>query len=725
MQRYLKWAIWAGIFAIPFIPFIVANQLFFPFITGKNFAFRIIVEVIFGLWVILALQDSVARPKKSALWFALLLFVGSLGISTFIGENPSKSFWSNFERMEGWITLLHLGAYFTVLVSMLKRERNWKWLWNTSIAVSVLLAIYGVMQLAGFFTINQGGVRVDATFGNATYLAVYMLFHVFMTLYALVKWKPTRWVQVGYALALVLQVLMIFYAATRGTTLGLLGGLFLSGLIFALFSKRGGAESKLLRRGGIALVAAVLILAGSFFAIKDTSFVQNNDVLTRFASINLQEGQTRFAVWNMALQGAKERPVFGWGQENFNYVFNKHYQASMYGQEPWFDRAHNQFLDWLIAGGSIAFLLYIAFYIIALWYLWRGTTFDIKERAIFTGLLAGYAFHSLFVFDNVMSSILFIGLLAYITVRHSEEKSEMALPALSSSTLSAVSGVVVVALLAVLYFANVPGMTRAATLVSAIQPHEAGLQENFDLFKKAIEHDGLGQQEAHEQLIQFATQIRRQDLASLSSEQLRNEVASFTREAFAKEVARHPGDARLRLFYGSFLRQIGDFAGAKKELGTALELSPQKQAIMFELGLIGINEGSAEDAVNWFQKAYELDTSYDRARMLFVSILLRVGNQTEAEQLLLDGFGTVTPPNDVLMQAYYDTRNFDRAAAVAEARLAELPSDINRYTQLAGVYLEMGRRQDAIQTLQSAIEAIPSFKTQGEQFIDQINSGQI
>lgn len=721
MQKYLKYAVLAGIFAVPFIPFIVTNQFFFPFITGKNFAFRIIVEIIFGLWLILAFQDGTARPKKSALWFALILFIASLGISTFIGENPQKSFWSNFERMEGWVTLIHYGAYFTVLVSMLKDERNWKWLWNTSIVASVLMALYGIMQLAGFFTINQGGVRVDGTFGNATYLAVYMLFHVFITMYALIRWRPSKWVQIGYSCALVLQVVMIFYAATRGTTLGLLGGMFLSGIIFTLFGK----ASKTIRNGGIALVVLVLVVVGGFFAIKNTAFVQNNEVLQRFASIDLQEGQTRFAIWNMALHGAAERPVFGWGQENFNYVFNKYYRASMYAQEPWFDRAHNQFLDWLVTGGAIGLALYLLLYACALWYLWRGEAFDMTERAIFTGLLAGYAIHSMFVFDNLMSSVLFLMVLAFITVRRTNEKPTIAMPTLSGTSLSTASGIVIVALFAVLYFANVPGMVRASTLIQAISPHSEGLQENFDLFKKAVAAPGLGQQEAYEQLIQFATQIRRSDLQSLSTPDLRDAVATFTKDEFGKEVGRHADDARLRVFYGSFLRQIGDLPNAKEQLTKALELSPEKQQVMFELGLVGTLENNAADAVKWFRMAYEAEPKYDQARMYYVSILIRVGDTATAEQLLLEQYGTVAPANDVLLQAYYDVRDFGRAAVVAEARVAENPSDVNAYTQLAGVYLEAGRRTDAVQVLQRAIDAIPDFKAQGEQFIEQIQSGKI
>lgn len=723
MQKALRYAILGGIFLVPFIPFVVTNQFFFPFITGKNFAFRIIIEVIFALWVILIFVDSSARPKKSTLWFIFLLFVGSLGISTFLGENPHKSFWSNFERMEGWITLIHLGAYFTVIVSMLKSERIWKYLWNTSIGVSVLVGLFGVLQLAGVFTINQGGVRVDATFGNATYLAVYMLFHLFMTLYALVRWNPARWLQIGYAIAIVLQAAMIFYAATRGTTLGLLGGLLLAGLIFAFFSR--GENRKLLRNAGIGLVVGILVLAGGFFTIKDTSFVQNNDVLTRFASINLEEGQTRFTVWNMALIGAQERPIFGWGQENFNYVFNENYKASMYAQEPWFDRAHNQFLDWLVAGGIVGFVLYLALYVITLWYLWRGDTFDVSERAIFTGLLAGYAFHSLFVFDNIISSILFLGILGYVAVRHTSNKQEINIPTLSGGSLSAAAGVVVVLLAVAFWTANVPGMARASGLINALSAQEAGISQNFESFKKVLEGGGIGRQEAYEQLVQFALQLRRPELESLTTPEIRNEIVVFTQNAFLEEIERNPEDARLRVFYGGFLRQIGDIAGAKVQLTKALELSPEKQTIMFELGLVATAENNAQEAVQWFQTAFELEPEFDRARILFASILIRVGGGELADQVLIERYGTVTPPDEVILQAYFDVGDFANAIAVAEERLNEAPTDINRFTQLAGVYLEAGERQKAIETLRAAIQFNPDFAVQGEQFISQIESGEI
>jgi hypothetical protein len=64
MKDIAKAVVYAGLFATPFIVLIISNSLFFPFITGKNFTFRIIVEVIFAGWIILAMMLSIVQNSR-------------------------------------------------------------------------------------------------------------------------------------------------------------------------------------------------------------------------------------------------------------------------------------------------------------------------------------------------------------------------------------------------------------------------------------------------------------------------------------------------------------------------------------------------------------------------------------------------------------------------------------------------------------------------------------
>ena len=138
--------------------------------------------------------------------------------------------------------------------------------------------------------------------------------------------------------------------------------------------------------------------------LRNANFVQRSDVLSRFANISLSEGASRFMVWNMAWRGALERPILGWGQENFDVVFNKYYDPGMYSQEAWFDHTHNTVFDWLISGGILGLTAYLLIFFTALVMLWRDKrgVFSTVDKAILTGFFAAYFFQNLFVFDNVL-----------------------------------------------------------------------------------------------------------------------------------------------------------------------------------------------------------------------------------------------------------------------------------------------------------------------------------
>src|SRR3989344_2476427 len=255
IKSWLKWIIFAGLFIVPFIPFLVYSSFFFPFITSKAFTWRIIIEIVFAAWILLALLDANYRPKKSVILYAVFGFLVIIGLADFFGVAPVKSFWSNFERMEGYITLLHLGMFFLVISSVFK-EVNWKRWWNVSLVASFLMVLYSVLQIIGLKTINQGGVRVDGTLGNAIYLAVYMLFHIFIaSLFMWREWKNValRWV---YGLLILAQAFILYYTATRGAILGLLGGLLVVAVL-SIFNKD--KDEKMVRKAGIAILLVLAV----------------------------------------------------------------------------------------------------------------------------------------------------------------------------------------------------------------------------------------------------------------------------------------------------------------------------------------------------------------------------------------------------------------------------------------------------------------------------------
>src|SRR3989338_1506886 len=86
-KKILNYSVLTGLFLIPFIGFIVPGAMFFPFISGKGFTFRILVEIIFGLWINLAFLDAQYRPKMSWITKSVLFFVVAIFVSDLLRAN--------------------------------------------------------------------------------------------------------------------------------------------------------------------------------------------------------------------------------------------------------------------------------------------------------------------------------------------------------------------------------------------------------------------------------------------------------------------------------------------------------------------------------------------------------------------------------------------------------------------------------------------------------------
>ncbi len=634
MRAILRRTILAGTFALPFIVFLVSGSLFFPFITTKAFTFRIIVEIIFAAWFVLALLDKNYRPRLTPIFYALASFLLIIGLADILGVAPVKSFWSNFERMEGFITLLHLGALFLVMSSVFgadaaKRVSLWNRWFNTTLVASGLMVVYCLFQLAGAITINQGGVRVDGTLGNASYLAVYMLMHIFIAALLLAgNNKKSKYSKFIYGALIAGQVFILYHTATRGAILGLLGGIF----ILAILNIRN-KQNASLRKISIGLLVSLVVIVGAFFALLNTSFVQDSPVLSRFASISTEELKSggRSFIWPMAIEGVKEKPILGWGQENFSYVFNEHYSPDMYAIEPWFDRAHNIFLDWAVAGGLLGLLAYLSLYGALLFEAWKSQEFSYAEKSVITGLVAAYFFHNLFVFDNLISYIMFFSLLAYV---QSASKAKVLLENAvvgESKVINLAAPLAAIMLLLVLYFGNARQISANASLISALRYMQMNqLEVAVDYFEKSYNASTLGQTEIAGQMSNYSLGILR---STLPIEE-KNDFFHFVAAAVQEQAQTFPSDARVQLIAGDFLSRTGQFEEALSYLNKAVEIMPEKQDIHFSLGETYLRMGDLESALKEFKAAYDMAPQYTRAGLMYLVASVYAGDQKQIQELL-------------------------------------------------------------------------------------------
>ena len=709
MKDILKGVVVTGIFAVPFLTLYVANDYFFPFITGKNFWFRIIVDITTAAWILLALYDAKYRPRFSWLLVSFSVLLIIMFFANLFGEHPQSSFWSNFERMDGYVSLVHTYLYMIILGSVLSKKEEWQRLFNTSLVVALLVALYGLAQYGGMV---EGSSRIDSRLGNAAYMAVYMLFHIFIAFWLFVESK-NKTMKGIYGFLAALFTFVLIETGTRGTTLGLAVGIIVMTGYVGLF----GTKFREFRKYALGVLAILVLIIGGFVAGRHSDFVQSSPNLARIANISSSDLVVRATIWGRAWEGVKEHPILGVGQSNFNYVFNKYYDPSLYAQEQWFDRSHNIVFDWLTTGGILGFLAYFSLFAACLYYLLirpflhkDDTSFTVLERGVLLGILAGYLTHNFVVFDNVVSYIFFATILGLIHSRVSTPIKEIATAKIDENIITQFAApIMAVILIGVFYFAHVPNMAAATGVIDAVREQNA--DKRLELFRKAIDEHSFANQEIVEQLSQSAIALARDPKTPPETLQ---KYYAYTEEQLLKLAKDKPGDARIHVFIGSYYRSIGDLVKAGEQMQIAHELSPRKQSIIIQQGFVALSTGDNDRALAYFKDAYEFDHRNPEAKEYYAAALFQANRDDEAIALMDDEATRIRfARSDYLLSVAHEASSTDFMIELLKKRIEVTPvSDktaAQNYASLAFLYFENQAKDEALSILEEGKTKIPTF----------------
>lgn len=434
------------LYLTPLVVILVTTSTLFPFIVGKYVSFRFLVGLSFIFLVLGIIFGRESRKYwrrlvnavKSPLGIVIGIFTATFLLACVFGFDPAHSFWSNFERGEGGLQIIFLYLFFISLLTLFEKEKNWrKFLWIFLLS-AMLMILYGVgaglkyidaettTQIVGgveqtFFTgsggpfytlfhnfigpsFSESGFRFQGSFGNPAYVATYLIFAMFFAGYLLVsKFRETNKLKKIVLISFIAVFLVFFFlAGTRGAFLGLGAGVF-AGLLYLGLSK----ESW--RKPALGILIALVVLGSLGIVFKNTKFV-NSIPGSRVFDISLKTKtfQHRMIMWGVALEGWKEKPVFGWGPENYNEIFYRHFPPKYY--EPssgdygaWFDRAHSVIFDYLAETGAVGLLAYLSMFVVFFWQLAKVKVEDSKWsnvlKTLFIAIPIAYLVQSLAFFE--------------------------------------------------------------------------------------------------------------------------------------------------------------------------------------------------------------------------------------------------------------------------------------------------------------------------------------
>ena len=421
---YIMSIIRIGLILILFLPLLFIDSTYFPFVTTRNLVFRLIISIIFPLYLYLFFKDKKYWPKFNKGFIFIFLFIISLTISSLLGSNFSFSFWSNFERMDGLISWYFLFLYIFVLLGFLNYKKEINKLFNFSIFSAILVSLFSLLQQLDVFN-NSNLFGLGGILGNSAYLGSYMFIHIVLVLYLFFK-KSINKGNIGFIIYYIFTFILFLYtliiSQNRGSFLGFLLFIFLLGIFYLWFNRKN-------RKYFYYFILSFFILSFLFIGLltnqKDNNWVKKVTIFSRLTNISLDDitTQSRLVIWRNSLLGLKEKPFLGWGEENFVYVFNKYFPEEIYhdsNSEIWFDRPHNIFILYLVQGGIVGFFLYLCIFFYLFYFLFKKYLLKKDENNnwffsfFWISFLISFMFHNLFIFNNINTNIVFYLILAYL-----------------------------------------------------------------------------------------------------------------------------------------------------------------------------------------------------------------------------------------------------------------------------------------------------------------------
>lgn len=744
-EKVSLWIVKIGLWLLPFLPLYVSGSMLFPFITGKNFAFRIATEIIFAFWVGLAVARPEYRPRLTPLFNIVSAFVAIVFLADVFSPHPYRSFFSNYERMEGFMMLGHMYLYFMMLTSVFKTRRDWMVFFHASLAASIVACYFGLLQKLGYRVSIQGGFRVDSTIGNPTYFAAYLLFHVWLLAILIYDYRNVWWRAALYTAILVFELVIIYFTATRGVVLAFALAVppMLGALVY--FWDRIVAPPPASWHAGRKIAAGLLVLSLAvpllFWSIRKTDVVQANPALQRLTNYSFREGtiQDRMLIWNMSFKGVLERPILGWGQENYYLVFQKYFDPGLYAAEPWFDRSHNVFLDWAVHAGLLGLGAYLGVLGVAIWRIWRAMR---RDRAIFFtglalfGLFATDFFQKIFVFDNFTSYLLFFAFLAYSGYMSAPRGEADAASPLSREAPSrhntrqtpygAVAAAGMLALVAVWgWWANVKPMRESRKLIGALQltRSNANVVAVEAAFRDVLAERSFGDTEAREQLGNLARDIAGNPQGAPEE---RKRFTDFALSELRKETDRPAAaDVKHLLFILSILNRAlpldpAAYRGEAEAVAQKiLERSPTKQIAYFEVAQFYLNENKLGPALDLMERAWRLEPRFQHAGRYAWTLAVLAKKQE-----LIAEIKRVLPPDAFedfalidIAKAYQQVGDFAGAMELYALLVKKAPANAQYHATYAALLANAGKAAEARAEVEAAIRLDPAFEKEGRQFL--------
>ena len=425
---------------------------------------------------------------------------------------------------------------------------------SINLGVSMLASLLGLGQNFDIFNSNILGTssRISSTLGNATYVGAYTMVNIFaaMGLIALswnqgkqeqredvsraaasraarrrrrrasrqrsqspeFDWLP--YLRAFWLSAIVIDVWALWLSGTRGALLGLGTGVVVFAIVYSIW-----VNIELIRKISYAILGMVIVVLLLFIVARTTTIldpvISVSSTLERISTINTNDLSIKGRITSVSagFQGYLEKPIFGWGPENYLIAWGRYFDADS-GVRERFDQAHNKLVEELTTKGTVGIATYLAIWVAMFWVFVRAVNRTKNSEQAFVVLigaaLVAFFVQNMFLFDSPVTVLQFSVLASFFVAEEMRQRQTQLdgaddmgrsqqstssgikigdrLSALSSTPVGGtISAMIIFGLLAIsIYFLNVKPFNAAVAIVQTSDP-SITWDQRFGYFEQAID----------------------------------------------------------------------------------------------------------------------------------------------------------------------------------------------------------------------------------------------
>ncbi len=617
-RRIFRAIVLIGVYGGLLMPLVFIPVVIFPFVFSKLIFFQVLIGLTFPAYLILAWIDSTTRPRWTLLYSAIFAYFVALALSVTFAVDPARAWWGNQERMNGLFTVLHFFVWLTMAISVVKTWEQWKKLLWYQLVLSGMMSIVALLQrpFPNLLLFPASG-RVGGLLDNPIYMGAYQIFNLFFIALLWLRGSD-RTSRIWLTLFALLDIAAFIGAFSRGPLLGLGVGILVFAALYGLL-----VPSRKSRMIVLSATAILFISYGALFAFRNTDVIKNSP-FGRFTNFQTTT-RTRLIAWEIAWKGFLERPLTGWGYDNFHILFNVQYnpESLHFGYyETWFDRAHNTVMDALAMTGIFGTVTFFGIFG-ALFYsvhrAYRKKWIDRPMTCIFVALPIAYFIQNLLVFDQPAGFSMSFLLYALIARATSGEFpwTEHAQATVKSDTIPSkqvpwIAFVILQALAIFLVWRTslIPFQASRNTITSNNYFSAGLIPQALEFAKKAASLPTMYLDE--QTFLQSRNSTTLVDNGMVQKFPAWREWHDLVRSVTERYFQDHPKNAHSHFIYARFLETYGriipeDIPLAEKEYLKAIEWSPKRQQLHYNLGRFYLERGKSQEAIEVFRRTVEFD----------------------------------------------------------------------------------------------------------------------